>query len=124
MVERRSTPEKHGRAKALRTRPAIGDAALWQLLRRKRVAGLRFRRRAIVLGWIPDFWCPAAKLALEIDASESEEKRRRDGARDARLASHGIRTLHIRAVDIESAPERVVAEIEAAARDALQDSTG
>jgi very-short-patch-repair endonuclease len=124
MVERRNTPAKHRRAKALRARPAIGDAELWQLLRRKRVAGLRFRRRAVVLGWIPDFWCPAAKLALEIDASESEEKHRRDEARDAHLASHGIRTLHIRAADIESAPERVIAQIEAAARDALQESAG
>jgi very-short-patch-repair endonuclease len=76
--------------------------------------GLKFRRRSVVLGWIPDFWCPSAKLALEIDASTDDRKRQRDAVRDATLERHGIRTLHIKAADIFRSPDSVKASILAA----------
>ena len=114
MVERRATPEKRARARALRKEPPTGESALWQLLRKKQVAGARFHRRAVVLGWIPDFWCPAAKLAIEIDARASDWKRDRDERRDAHLARHGVRALHVSASEILESPGTVVAQITAA----------
>jgi very-short-patch-repair endonuclease len=51
------------------------------------------------LGWIPDSWRPAIKLALEIDANINEAKTRGDPVRDPHLERHGIRTLHVRAED-------------------------
>jgi len=74
---------------------------------------MKFRRRSVVLGWIPDFWCPSAKLALEIDASTDDRKRQRDALRDAALESQGIRTLHINAADIFRSPDAVKACIRA-----------
>lgn len=121
MVQRRATPEKQARARALRRDPPTAEYALWQLLRRRQVAGLRFRRRAIVLGWIPDFWCPAIKLAIEIDANMNQAKARRDQARDPHLARHGIRTLHVCAKDVQNAPGKVVEQIIAAAGDVRQE---
>ena len=114
MVERRSTPEKRARVAQLKAGPPTAELALWELLRRKQIAGARFRRRAIVLGWIPDFWCPAAKLAIEIDAGDSESKRQRDQVRDAQLARHGVRTLHVKAEDILRAPGKVITAVAAA----------
>ena len=53
-------------AKQLRANPAAGEAALWSRLRASRM-GFRFRRQAILRGWIADFWCPAKRLVVEVD---------------------------------------------------------
>ena len=121
MVERRAMPAKRERARALRREPATAEHALWQLLRRGRIGGVRFRRRAVVLGWIPDFWCPSAKLAIEIDARASAWKTERDRARDAHLARHGVRTLHLRADEILTNPEIIATRVETAVAEARPD---
>ncbi len=114
MVRRLDTPLTRDTARKLRKQPPASEAALWQLLRRPLVAGFKFRRRAIVLGRIPDFWCPAAKLAIEIDGIDSEWKQARDLRRDAEFALHGIRTLHIPARAISAQPGQVVEKVIAA----------
>jgi very-short-patch-repair endonuclease len=114
MVRRLDTPLTRETARKLRKSPPASEAALWQLLRRPLVAGFKFRRRSVVLGWIPDFWCPAAKLAIEIDGVESEWKQRRDLRRDAEFARQGIRTLHIPATAIYQSPNTVIQEVTAA----------
>ena len=86
------------------------------MLRKSQVGGFKFRRRSVVLGWIPDFWCPEAKLAIEIDASDTPTKRSRDTVRDRQLAEAGIRTLHIPAVNIFRAASQVQSIILEAAR--------
>src|SRR5262245_23846046 len=114
MVRRLATTVTRKRAKSLRADPPKSEAALWELIRGSQL-GLKFRRRAVLRGWIPDFWCPSAKLALEIDASSDDRKLQRDAVRDAELERHGIRTLHIKAADIFRSPGSVKARILAAA---------
>ncbi len=123
MVERRATPEKVARARSLRAAPSAVERTLWQLLRGRQIAGFRFRRRSVVLGWIPDFWCPAAKLAIEIDGKMTTTKISRDRARDAHLRSQGIQTLHVRAEDVLKQPSRVIAQV-AEALVAIKDAAG
>jgi very-short-patch-repair endonuclease len=65
------------------------------MLRGRQVLGFKFRRRSLVYGYIPDFWCPEAKVAIEIDGREYPAKQERDAVRDTRLFSHGIHTVHI-----------------------------
>jgi very-short-patch-repair endonuclease len=117
MVRRLDTPLTRQRARKLRKNPPASEAALWRLIRRLSVAGFRFRRRAIVLGWIPDFWCPAAKLAIEIDGTDSAWKRDRDARRETRFAEEGIRILHVSAQAIFHKPDSVVQEVRAALLD-------
>lgn len=114
MVRRLDTPVTRERARKLRKNPPASEAALWRLIRRPLVAGFKFRRRAIVLGWIPDFWCPAAKLAIEIDAAESEWKKARDARRERQFSNEGIRTLHVSAKAIFRQPDAVVAQVKTA----------
>jgi very-short-patch-repair endonuclease len=114
MVRRLATEFTRKKAKSLRENPPESEAAPWKLIRGSRL-GLKFRRRAVVLGWIPDFWCPSAKLALEIDASTDDRKRQRDAVRDVMLERQCIRTLHIKAADIFRSPDAVKACILAAA---------
>jgi very-short-patch-repair endonuclease len=49
----------------------------------------------LVYGYIPDFWCPEAKVAVEIDGVDYVGKGQRDEVRDARFLSRGIRTVHV-----------------------------
>jgi len=113
MIKRLATDFTRKRAKELRQSPPPSEAALWQLVKKKQIADCRFHRRAVVLGSIPDFWCPAAKLALEIDASTNEQKSLRDAKRDERFLAEGITTIHIPARRIFHEPERLVAELTA-----------
>ncbi len=40
------------------------ERRLWSVLRRKNLAGFRFRRQHPIGPYIADFFCPAAKLIL------------------------------------------------------------
>ena len=120
MVRRLDTPLTRKTARKLRENPPASEAALWQLIRRPLLAGFKFRRRSVVLGWIPDFWCPAAKLAIEIDGVESEWKKDRDSRRESRFAAEGIRTLHIPAKAIFRNPDSVVEQVRGALRAAKE----
>ncbi len=43
------------------------EAALWKALQRSKVAGRKFRRQHSIGHYVVDFYCPACKLAIELD---------------------------------------------------------
>lgn len=51
----------------LRRNTPKAESLLWSKLRRKQILGLRFRRQFSVGPYSIDFYCPALKLAIEID---------------------------------------------------------
>ena len=59
------------RARELRWSMTDAERRLWALLRRKKLAGYRFRRQAPVGPYIADFFCPAARLIIEVDGNFS-----------------------------------------------------
>ena len=73
-------------------------------LRGKRLAGLKFRRQHPIGPYILDFYCAAAKLAVEVDGRGHErpdriahDRRRTDWLREqnirvVRLAAESVRT--------------------------------
>lgn len=86
------------RARSLRRRMTPPEARLWVALRRK-AQGLRFRRQHPVGPYVLDFYCDAAKLAVEVDGQMHwiDDRQDRDAERDTWLALRGIRTLRISA---------------------------
>lgn len=103
-------------AKQLGSNPAPGEAALWDRLRASRL-GVRFRRQAILRGWIADFWCPAKRLVIEIDgpSHRSRERQAKDRFRDKKLhAEFGIMTLRFPVENVNGSVEDVVNETRAA----------
>ncbi len=71
------------------------EATLWRYLQRKQLEGRKFRRQHSVGNYILDFYCPAERLAVELDGAvhytiAGEEA---DKARDAYLAEIGIKVL-------------------------------
>ncbi len=94
MNRRKATPRKTTHARSLRRAASATEQRLWRLLRGKRL-GVKFRHRSLVYGYIPDFWCPEAKLAVEIDGKQYADKQDRDAVRDTRFFSHAIHTVHV-----------------------------
>ena len=66
-------PEKLSLAKQLRHKMTPAERALWMALRRNGLDGFHFRRQQVIDGFIVDFYCDAAKLAIELDGTVHEE---------------------------------------------------
>jgi very-short-patch-repair endonuclease len=85
------------RARALRGTMSEPEVMLWTRLRGRGEGHSTFRRQHPIESIIVDFYCPAARLAVEVDGSThwSDEQRRRDQARDGWLQLQGISVLRI-----------------------------
>src|SRR5438874_513146 len=72
----------------------MGEAEkrLWYGLRRGAL-GFRFRRQYAVSNYILDFYCPKAKVAVEVDGDFHD--REKDAERDAALLALGIVTVRV-----------------------------
>ena len=95
-------PEKTiRRARDLRHDMTLPEIVLWQALRRS-MLGLRFRRQHPIGAYILDFYCPAARLAIEVDgfAHDTAAQVQHDERRREWLAQQGVRVLRIRASDV------------------------
>jgi very-short-patch-repair endonuclease len=80
----------------------LPEVLLWQELRGGKLNGLQFRRQHPMGSYILDFFCAAARLAIEVDGSGHEEAEQlaHDQRRDEWLASEGIAVVRIAAVDV------------------------
>jgi very-short-patch-repair endonuclease len=98
-------------ARALRWNMTEGERKLWSLLRRKQLAGYRFRRQAAIGPYIADFFCPKAHLIIEVDGEGvhgSAEARRRDEIRTKWLEAHGCRVIRFWNREVFRKPDNVV----------------
>ena len=111
------------RARALRREMTPTERALWQALRAKRV-GVRARPQHVILGWIVDFYLPAARLVVEVDGDIHDLTPDDDARRDAVLRGEGLTTLRVRVEQvIDDLPgvldvitQRVAASVQRAAQ--------
>jgi very-short-patch-repair endonuclease len=77
-------------ARKLRLMPTDAEIRLWSRLRRKQLEGFRFRRQHPLGPYVVDFFCPAAKLAIEVDGGQHAD----DGeARTRWLEARGYRVI-------------------------------
>ena len=82
-------------ARSLRTGMTDAEQALWHRVRRKQMQNLQFYRQKPLLSFIVDFYCPAAKLVVELDGNQHLETghQAEDRARDGALAGLGLQVL-------------------------------
>ena len=82
-------------ARTLRAGMTDAEQKLWVYLRRKQVRGLQFYRQKPLLNFIVDFYCPAAKLVIELDGSQHAEldHQQKDQRRDNLLQELGLLVL-------------------------------
>jgi very-short-patch-repair endonuclease len=93
----RMTIRMRNRSKTLRKDTTEPEIMLWSRLKTRGQDKPIFRRQYVFGSMIFDFYCPAAKLAVEIDGSShwDEEKQAKDDARDRWLAIQGIEVMRI-----------------------------
>ncbi|MGH7659007.1 MAG: endonuclease domain-containing protein [Gemmatimonadales bacterium] len=85
-------------ARKLRRVPAPAEQQAWEILRGRRLYGLKFRRQQVIRGYIVDFYCPELALVLEIDGGVHDDPERalKDAVRSDFFIIMGLTVLRIR----------------------------
>ncbi|HUZ14017.1 MAG TPA: DUF559 domain-containing protein [Caulobacteraceae bacterium] len=81
------------RARSLRASQTDAEGRLWGELRGRRLGGWKWRRQAPIGPFIADFYCPAAKLVVELDGSQHAGRTGYDERRTGFLERRGLRVL-------------------------------
>jgi very-short-patch-repair endonuclease len=81
------------RARQLRVHQTDAEGRLWGELRGRRLGGWKWRRQAPIGPYIVDFYCPAARLVVELDGSQHLDQVDHDARRTAYLARAGLRVI-------------------------------
>jgi very-short-patch-repair endonuclease len=117
-MARQTSKATVARARRLRREMSLPEVLLWRELRGG-AAGFAFRKQHPIAGYVIDFYCAAAKLAIEIDgiAHDMGDRPKRDSARDAKLLEAGIDIVRIPASDVLKSPVDVAQAIAAICRE-------
>jgi very-short-patch-repair endonuclease len=97
-------------AKKMRREPTDAEAAMWRLLRDRRLAPFKFRRQVPFQSFILDFDCFEKRIIIEIDGSQHASPGR-DTAREAVLAAEGFRIARYWNNDVLLRPSAVLEDI-------------
>jgi very-short-patch-repair endonuclease len=91
---------------------------LWCELRNRQLGGLAFRRQQPIGRYIVDFFCPSAKLIVEVDGEQHalEDHPERDRVRTAWLEAQGYSVIRFWTNEVMQDLDAVCNAILAAAR--------
>ena len=105
-----------GRAHWMRQNPTPGERLLWEKLRNRQLAGLKWRRQHVFEPYIVDFYCFAARLAIEVDGSAHDGREVHDAKRDGQLEDfQDIKVVRFSEWEVLNETDRVLIAIEEAA---------
>jgi len=104
------------KARSLRRALTPPEVALWHYLR-GRPGGLKFRRQHPIGPFVADFYCPSAKLVIEVDGTAHDMGGNpiRDIERNAWFLAKGFQVLRVPAAEVKADVQAVVTGIVAAA---------
>jgi very-short-patch-repair endonuclease len=84
----------HKRAREMRLNPTEPELRLWRNLSNRQLHGFKFRRQEVIGNRaIVDFYCPSARLIVEVDG-DTHDNPERERQRDAYLNGFGFAVLH------------------------------
>jgi very-short-patch-repair endonuclease len=90
---RGTTREIEESARRLRQQLTPAEELLWQSLRGRKIGQLKFRCQHPVGRFIVDFYCPSAKLVIEVDGGIHSQQQSYDQARTEELQTFGYHVL-------------------------------
>ena len=108
-----NTKELKSLRSQLRNNATSAEAALWDVLKSKKLDGRKFRRQYSIGSYIVDFCCPSEKLIIELDGDSHGEyhKVHKDEIRDNYLAGLGFTVLRFENRFVFQDPEYIKSEI-------------
>ena len=100
-------------ARELRKNQTPAEETLWQLLRNKKLNGLKFRRQHQIGHYIVDFYCHERKLIVELDGAvhDTPERQKHDSVRNKFLTSSGFKIIRFRNEEVFNNIEEVLKQI-------------
>ena len=106
-------PKLKARARKLRSQMTEAEVNLWQQLRMRQVAGVKFLRQRPIGNYIVDFYAPEAKLVIEVDGGQhyKEKGLEYDEKRDGFLKGCGLKVIRFSNLDVLRNIEGVVEKI-------------
>ena len=110
MAVRNDSKEAVARARTLRKALTPCERMLWNRLRRRTIL-FRFRKQYPAFEYFLDFYCPTAKVCVEVDGDSHYVEPKRDVSRDRRLVEGGILTLRFTNPEIRESLDAVVEEV-------------
>ena len=113
-------PEFRDLRRKLRKDTTPAEQELWKHIRNSQVSDAKFRRQHGAGMYILDFYCPAARLAIELDGAvhDSEEAYKRDRVREKLLLESNIRVIRFRNEEVFDDIDGVLKKIADVLRDA------
>lgn len=87
------------RAREFRREPSVAEAVFWEYVRNNKT-GFKFRRQSPIEKYFLDFYCAEAKICVELDGEQHEDRKEKDKQRDATLEEIGIKTIRIPNLDL------------------------
>jgi very-short-patch-repair endonuclease len=87
------------------------ERRLWTRLRRNQLNGLHFRRQHVLFGFIVDFYCIKAKLAVEVDGGVHLDQKQQDVIRDGILSSKGIEVFRVTNEQVDRSIEDAIKKV-------------
>ena len=102
------------RSSQLRESMTDTERHLWAKIRMKQLKGYQFYRQKPIGDYIVDFFCPRAKLVIEVDGSQhfSDEMTEYDRIRDEHMRSLGLRVLRFTNTEVLTHIREVLERIE------------
>ena len=96
--------------KELRNKSTSAEIAFWNLVKNRKLEGRKFRRQHSIDSYIVDFYCPSAKLIIELDGYPHGEniKISEDIKRDEYLEKLGYMVLRFENRFVFQDPEYVM----------------
>ena len=111
--------EKFLFSRYLRREMTPHEHILWEYLRDRRLANLKFRRQQIIDGFIADFYCAETGVVIELDGPIHDSSVKEDNIRDRVIAAHQLLVLRFPNQRIDNELAQVIAEIEEVCRNRM-----
>jgi very-short-patch-repair endonuclease len=114
----RSSAAVQERARQLRATLTPAESRLWQRLRGEQLSGFAFRRQYPIGPFIVDFYCPSARLIVELDGDVHGDRADYDAQRSRWIEEHRrCRVLRFTNDEVLDAMDAVLETIYAALRE-------
>ena len=99
-------------AKQVREQPSEAENHLWQRLKKKQVLGMQFRRQQRIERFLVDFYCPTAKLVIDVDGAIQQYTPDEAVFRQAFLESLGLQVMCFSQDEVLDDLEGVIQQIQ------------